>query len=212
VTDRLDNFDLRPFISGPAEFLVVTIAEQLMAVKQFALIFGEFIDPYMRRDYPDRNLPVMRVYNERYQKENESWFETGDIKIDVIFPPSIRRQELQQLQDTISAALIQQFRRTPFFNAVSTQVPGLNELGKVFTVDKTLGFEWNDELIVPLTQMTANFRLDLRIWDDYLESTNRTKDDPFEYTLANLERIYSTIQAQNDQGKVDITVPMQQTV
>jgi hypothetical protein len=210
--NRIDNFEKNPFISGPAEFLVATVAEQIALVPQFKLIFGEFIDPYMRRDYPDRNLPVIRIYNETFSKESDDSWIDGDLKLDVIFPPSIRRRELQQLQDTISSALIQQFRRTDFFNAVSEDVPGLNWLGKVFSADKTMGFEWNDELVVPLTQITLNFRIDLRAWDAYLESTNRTKQDPFQYTLANLERIYTNIAAQDDQGKNNFPMAIEQTV
>lgn len=197
MTQRLDNFKKNPFIDGPAEFLVKSLAEGIKAVPQFELIFGDFIDPYMRQDYAERNLPVLRCYNTNYTKEAESWFINGTVNLDVIFPASLRRTELQQLQDTISSALLQQFRRPSFFDAMLEEVPGLNELGKVFTVDKELGFKWADD-IVPMTQITVNFRLDLRRWDDYLEETNRTKDDPFTRTLADLERIFTTIVGVDD--------------
>lgn len=206
MVDRLDNFKLKPFISSPTEFLVAKIAEKVALVPQFKLIFGPSIFPYLKRDIGDRQTPTLRIYNERYTKEAESWFINGDIMADCIFPPSIRHEELQQLQDTLSSALLQQFRRQTFFDDMVTEVPGLNELGKVFSIDKSLGMEWNDELMIPLTQITINFRLDLRAWDNFMESDDRTKDDPFERTLANLESIYATIAGRNDADVTEVTV------
>lgn len=197
MTERIDKFTPDLFLDGPAEFLVKTIAAQIFAVPQFAEIFDEFIDPYRRMDYPMRALPALRIYNEVYTKEFESWFINGDVKMDVIFPPSIRRNETQQLQDTITSALVQQFRRQPFFDTCSLTVPGLNELGKRLDVDKSLGFEWEQQ-IVPLTQIAVNFRLDLRAWDVYLEASSRTKEDPFEKTLGNLKRIVVAVKGLRD--------------
>jgi hypothetical protein len=90
-------------------------------------------------------------------------------------------------------------------------VPGLNELGKTFSVDKSMGFEWGDN-VVPLTQIRVNFRINLEQWDLYLERTNRTKDSPFEETLANLERIVSTVQALRDDSSQELTVGIDQKV
>lgn len=186
-----------PFITGPAEFLVQETVRQLRLVPQWTKIFGNFIDYYKRMDYSMRNLPALRIYNDEARKEFESWFLEGELKADIILPAVLRRSNLQQVQDTLSMALLQQFRRPKFFDLMLSRVPGLNELGKRFSVDKTLGFEWEADW-VPLTQITINFRLDLRIWDDYLEQTDRTKDSPFEKVLGNLDRIVSEIQGLKD--------------
>lgn len=206
-TERIERFKRVPFYDGPTEFLVKAAAEQVASVKQFTLIFGDYIDAYKRMDYPLRSLPALRIFNEAWTKESESGFITGDVLAHVIFPASLRREEQQQLQDTISAALCQIFRSPEFFAAVREKVPGLNQLGRVFSVDKSLGFEWADG-IVPLTQITINFRLDLRIWDDYLEATCRTKDSPFEQVLGNLDKIVAQIEAmKNDFYETpDVTV------
>lgn len=190
-----------PFFTGPAEFLVQEMKRQLLLVPQWTKIFGDYIDCYKRMDYSMRNLPALRIYNDDARKEYESWFVEGDIKADLILPAVLRRNELQQVQDTLSMALLQQFRRPTFFELMSGIVPGLNELGKRFAVDKSLGFEW-EEAWVPLTQITINFRLDLRVWDDYLEETDRTKDSPFEKVLGDLDRIVSTIQGLKDDSEV----------
>lgn len=200
MSKRIDNLKYEGnstpdlFIDSPAEFLCKTIAEELLKVPQWVEVFGDRIDPYKRMDYQISTLPGLRIYNNQYTKEFESWFVEGDIQADIIYPASIRRRETQQLQDTVSAALLQQFRRPTFFDTLCSKNPGLNELGKRYSVDKSLGFEWNDTL-VPLTQVTINFRTDLRQWDVYLEGDNRTKDDPFERTLGNLKRVVYTLQA-----------------
>lgn len=211
MTERIDLLVPNPFLDGPADYLVKTIAEKLKAVAQFKTLFGDFIDPYKRMDYPLRALPALRIYNNGFTKTAESWFIDGDVVLDVIFPANIRRDQLQALQDVVSSALLQQFRRTPFFDQVTNAVPGLNELGKVFEVDKALGFEWG-EAIVPLTQITVNFRLDLRQWDLYLESDERTKEAPFERTLKTLERLVGSIDGLRDDQTTEISVPVDQNL
>lgn len=220
VIDRLDKIDYpkvpegqpnknTPFINSPAEFLVRQMADQLKEVKQWKSIFADNIDHYKRMDYSIRQLPALRMYNDDFTKEFESWFVEGDIKADIILPASLRRNETQQIQDTLSSALLQQFRRPTFFDRLNNAVPGLNELGKRFTVNKSLGFEW-EENWVPLTQITINFRLDLRIWDDYLEATDRTKDSPFEAVLGNLESIVATINGLKDDNETtEVSLGMQ---
>jgi hypothetical protein len=193
-----DNFT-ELFYDGPGEFLVKELAKNLKTVTQWSQIFGEYIDGYQRMDYPVRGTPALRIYNEQAIKQFDSWFIEGDIKADIIFPGSLRREELQQFQDTVSAALLQQFRRPNFFNLMQSVVPGLNELGKTFRIDKSLGFEWGEN-IVPLTQITVNFRIDLREWDVYLEETLRTKDSPYEQVLGQLKRIVQTTEALDDNG------------
>lgn len=189
-----------PFMNNPVEFLVHQMALQLKAVPQWKKIFGDQIDSYKRMDYSIRSLPALRLYNDDFNKEFESWFIEGDVKADIILPASMRRNETQQVQDTLASALLQQFRRPLFFDALDAVVPGLNELGKRFTCNKSLGFEW-EEGMVPLTQITINFRLDLRVWDDYLEQTERTKDSPFEKVLGDLEKIVGTIDSLKDNNE-----------
>lgn len=222
MSERIDQYAIKPaefpstlegnetelFLTGPAEFLCAELAKSLLAIPVWALIFGEFIDPYKRMDYPIRALPALRIYNNSFVKSFESWFIEGDIIADIIFPANIRRKELQQLPDSITAALLQQFRSSSFFSNMFNVVPGLNELGKRFSADKSLAFEWGEDL-VPLTQVTLNFRMDLRQWDLYLESDNRTKDLPFERTLGDLERIVATIQGLRDEDPANIEVSLQ---
>lgn len=190
---RIVRFDSNPFLDGPTQGIVKAVATQLSVVPQFKLIFGANIDEYKRSDYGISNLPAIRFYNEDFIKESEDWFINGDVIADALFPPNIRRKQLQVLQDVLAAALMQQFRRTSFFNACQELAPGLNQLGRVFRVDKKMGFEWSDG-IIPLTRFTINFRLDLRAWDIYLEASNRTVDDPFVKSLEDLKTIMLDIQ------------------
>ena len=221
MTERVDNLQYTDqanisgetrFITGPAEFLCYEISRQLVLIPQWVKIFGENIDAYQRMDYPLRALPAVRIYNKTFTKQTESWFIEGDVIADLIFPPSIRRRENQQYMDTISSAMLQQFRSPEFFKAMNDLVPGLNELGKKFDVDKSLAFELGESDLAPLTQVTLNFRLDLREWDLYLEQDNRTKDTPFERTLANLDQIVSEIQGLRDAEETEVTIGIDQKV
>lgn len=213
MTERIDNLEQKPFLNGPAEFICLEISKQLRCIPEWVLIFGENIFPYKREDVPIRALPALRIYNEAYVREYESWFIDGEIILDIIFPDSLRREEIQQVQDTLSSAMLQQFRSHTFFAALGTVLPGLNELGKRFSVDKSLGYAWNkakSEAIVPLTQIRLNFRTDLRQWDAYLERSDRTVDDPFHVTLGQLRRIATTIKALNDDGSTNLTSEISQ--
>lgn len=212
--ERIDKLDYLPasgipegiatnlFATGPAEFLCKEVSLWFRTHAPWTVLFGEFIDGYKRMDYPMRALPAMRIYNNSFTKSFDSWFIEGDLICDVMFPPNIRRQETQQLPDTVCAAVLQQFRDPEFFTTLCDKVPGLNELGKTVSVDKALAFDWNDDL-APLTEITLNFRIDLRQWDDYLESDNRTKTSPFERTLEDLELIAVTIKALRDEDIQD---------
>lgn len=212
--DRLDYLT-KPnvFIDGPGDLLCKFICAEIVKVPQFKKIFSnaDGIVPYQKDDFSYQALPAMRCYSERINKEHESHYIMGEVTIDVIFPPSLRREELQVLQDKLSSALMQQFRRPPFFMALRCVLPGLNELGKTFSVDKTLGMMLSDNFC-PVTQIVLNFRLDLKEWDDYLEREGRTKEQPFEVTLGDLERIVSEIQGLNDNETVNVTVPIDQTI
>ncbi len=200
------------FLTGPAEFLCLAIASNLSADPVWLALFDEFIDGYKRMDYQMRNLPAIRIYNDSFNKTSESWFITGMIKIDLIFPASIRRRESQQIPDTICSALIQQFRRDEFFVAIGNLVPGLNELGRTVDCDKSLAFEWGDDQLVPLIQTLINFKIDLRQWDDYMESDYRTKDDPFNRPLEDLASIATIIQALRDDDTVELEILSEQEI
>lgn len=206
MAERIDAVSRDTFLSGPTEFLASIVAGQIALVPQFVAVFGPRIDAYQRLDYSMRELPAIRIYNNTFTKDFESWFIEGELILDAIFPPATRREKLQLFQDTVSAALLQQFRRTAFFEAVTALVPGLNELGKSFSVDKALGFSFGSGDPAPLTQMRANFRLDLRQWDDFLTQDGRTKADPFERTIENLEVIHTEIEGLLEDGTIVATV------
>lgn len=211
---KMDRLNPSPFLDGPGEFLAATVATLVQEDPHFQQIFGDSVDDYDRQDYSFRELPAIRFYVMNYTKETESHYINGDMHCDVILPPEIRRSETEKFPSQIANALLQQFRRPSFFAQVQVGVPGLNELGKVFSVDKTMSFQnaaMDDEC--PVVHITLNFRLDLKIWDDYLEKEGRTKDAPFDVTLANLAQIASVIQGIkiNSDGTQDPQVVTLQT-
>ncbi len=198
--ERVERFAENPWLNGPGQYLVKSLAAQLLIEPTFKIIFGEFIDGYMRQDYDMRNLPALRIYNEQGEKTSEDWFIDGEITMDVIFPASIRRLETQDLPAMTIAATINQFRRPSFFSTMGGLVPGLNRLGRTVKYDNSMAFNIGDGMC-PLTQMKIDFRVDLRQWDRFLESDYRTKNDPFIRTLEDLRRIVVTTQALADDNK-----------
>lgn len=195
-----------PFISSPAEFMSKIIAIELKKVDVFTRIFGEYIDSYPRDDYPVRALPAMRIYDKGYRKTSESHYIVGELFVDLVLPSLLRRYENQEVADILSSALMQQFRRPEFFNTLCELIPGLNELGREYNVDKDLVFVWQENQ-VPLTQIRMNFRIDLKEWDNYLELTDRTKQDPFVKTLGDLETLAGTIEGLRDnETEVEISI------
>lgn len=198
------------FLTGPAEFLCDRVAKQLAGVDVWKRLFGDSIDPYKRMDYSMRALPALRIYNDGFVKDFESWYITGFLTLDIIWPPALRRGDLQQIPDTVAAAILQQFRRPEHFAELCELVPSLNELGKRVQCDKSLGFELSEEEVAPLTQILLNFRMDLRAWDEYLESDNRTKDEPFSRPLGDLKQIVSLIEALRDDGETELTLGIDQ--
>lgn len=201
MTERVDILDAPSWLLQPSDRIVASVVEEIRREPVFVSIFGEAIEPYLRMDFGVRDLPAIRVHSPTGRKDGETWYFTGEVKADVIFPPSVRRAQLQGYPDIVCAALLAQFRRQPFFEAVRAKVPGLNQLGWSFSFDKSLGFvaKEGDE-ICPLTQLVINYRVNLNEWDEYLESTDRTTDDPFERTLGDLERIVATAQTLLDDG------------
>lgn len=201
-----ESLETSLFLTQPGEFMVEQFVTLLKADAAWSTLFGDVIDSYDRMDYSQRELPAIRCYVEHSRKDYDSWFEDGEVKIDIIWPASIRRKELQRLPSTVAGAMLQQLRRAEFFISMCDKIPGLNEFGKRVTKDLSLGFAWQ-EGVIPLTQITANFRIDLREWDLYLESDNRTTGSPFVRSLEDLAEIRATIDAleSNDPDDVNIT-------
>lgn len=213
MADKIDHLVPDLFKDGPAEYLTKHVADAIRSEPHFKAVFGESVVDYDKEDFSMRELPALRVYNFDYTKETESHYIIGDIHMDVIFPASIRREQTEEYQSRIANALLQQFRRPNFFEDMKLKVPGLNELGKVFRVQKNLGFQntgMSDEC--PATHIVLNFRLDQKVWDAYLESQGRTKDEPFDKTLENLREIAAEIAALREDGSTQIVLNSQQTI
>lgn len=205
--ELLNSKNPNPFIDSPGDFLAKHAMAEIMKESAFKKIFKDAVEAYERQDFGFNSLPAMRIYNLNMNKVQESHYIVGQLNVDVIFPASIARSEMQYMQDLVSGALLQQFRRPAFFAAMRTVVPGLNELGKEFSIDKSMGMVVRQD-VCPLTQIQANFRIDLKEWDAYLERECRTKDDPFRKTLETLDLVASTIEGMADNlTTVEVTVP-----
>lgn len=205
--DRIEAFERKIWLDGPAEYLVSTVAELIAKEPTFAAVFGKDVYDYRRTDLAFRNLPALLVYTDGYETQSQTWDMDGTITLDVVFPAELRRGQLQRFPDMLAAAMTQQFRRPKFFNAVRTKVPALTRLGRTQNVDKTGVAVLPDEekKEVPVLSIVCDFRIDLNKWDQWLEQDCRTTDDPFVRTLYELRRLIIETQAVKDDGTVEVT-------
>lgn len=207
MKSRIALTDPDLFLDGPGEYLAKTVCVELLKVEQWATLFGQQVYPYQREDFQITALPAARIYNTGYSKQSDSGFVDGNLVCDILLPPQLRREELEEFSSRISAALLQQFRRPEWFFHLEVLVPGLNQLGTNFDVDKALVFKWGDAE-VPMIEIRIGFRIDLRIWDDYLTEQSRTKDEPFIRTLGELVRIANEIQGRRSDNETEVIVEM----
>ncbi len=203
MADRLDVLEAPDWFLQPGDRIAETVANVIRTWPVFKRIFGDSIVDYKRTDFSARELPALRIYNDRGRNDSDTWYLGGDITLDIIFPASIRRSQTKRLPSLVTSALLALMRSQRFMAQVKENVPGLNELGKTFGYDHSLGFIAADtEEINPLTQVTINFRILLAEWDEFLESDDRERDTPFERTLGDLETILLKIVGVNDAGEV----------
>lgn len=199
--DRLDQIENPSWFLQPADGIVAGMVALLKMEPVFAKIFGEEIDGYKRMDYGARAFPAMRIYSDTGRNEGVTWYAQGDVKVDVILPASVRRDDLQVFADRVTSVLFAQIRRQPFLDSMRKLVPGLNELGKLFSWDKGLAFQpAESEDLFPMVQLVVHYRVLMEEWDRFLESDERTVDQPFERTLDDLLTFYMTLIAQDDAG------------
>lgn len=201
MADRLEQLEEPSWYLQPADRVVDSMVQLFKAEPVFAKIFGDEIDGYKRMDYGARAFPALRVYTDTGRNEGVTWYANGDVKVDVILPASVRRNDLQKFSDLLTSTVFAQIRRQSFLDSMRKLVPGLNELGKVFSWDKGLAFQpAESEDLFPMTQIVVHYRVLMEEWDRFMEDDYRTVDDPFERTLADLLTMYMTIIAQDDDG------------
>jgi hypothetical protein len=86
------------------------------------------------------------------------------------------------------------------------KVAGLNTLGKQMTwTPNAEGVVESDQ--VPVTIIEVKYRIDLRAWYRALEFQDRTRDDPFEATLAQLAEIFGEYDGKKADNSTEVVVP-----
>ncbi len=207
MTERVELLERPDWFLQPGDRIAQSIVEELLATPVMVRIFGDRILPYNKQDFGARDFPALRVFSPTGAKSSETWYLNGDVKVDAIFPASLRHEEWEQFPSLVTSALLALFRAQPFFDRVRAKVPGLNQLGWSFSYDKNLGYiKAGTDDINPLTQITLNYRVLLSEWDEYMESDDRTPEQPFEKTLGDLERIFAELQARDDANDTAVTV------
>lgn len=197
------------FEPTPTEYLIKRLIEQMAQVPQFVTFFGPLIPDttkekgvnnpnmrwanYARPDWSFRNLPAISVYEgDPEEKTSANAWLNGTIKMQIPWPALKRSDPLEN--ERLFKGAIQNFFESQFCDVlldpyptvnVATKVPGLNELGRMITWTPNVAgiIEGNE---VPITLLSIKYRIDLRAWYRYLETIDRTKENPFQEILDTL--------------------------
>lgn len=201
------------FIDAPGQFLVLKTLQQMSTVPGLAKLFGPLtIGPiengsavgqqqkwadYERWDWSMRQLPAISVFEaETEDKTSRNAWLNGTINFQVVWPASFRRSDWSRIPVAFKGAM-QNFFESAYTNSMLDEiywhvrpqkVPGLNEYGKIMTFTPNLEGIVEKEK-VPVTLVSAKYRIDLRAWYRYLNFDNRTQDQPFTRTLADLTQL-----------------------
>lgn len=205
------------FLTSPGEDLVDKLLGQLSSVPGMVKFFGPYKKPtgkqtdqdqrwanYQRFDWSIRQLPAINVFEGQPEsKQSDNAYVTGMISIQVFWPPNFRRSDLSRvpaafngvMKNFFASKLVADMLDEIYWHQRPMKVSGLNELGKVMNwTPNTEGIVESE--LVPVTVIDVNYRIDLRAWYRALEFMDRTKDKPFDVTLADL----SVIGGDNGQG------------
>lgn len=182
------------------------LLETIASIPQFKTLFGPFktFDDanqrwacYARFDWSLAQLPAINVYEaDPEQKTSDNAWLDGSVRIMVFWPALMRRPDLQQIPVLFKGAL-QNFFGSRYTDALLDPYPTLNLATKVPALNR-LGMEmtWSPQVegnvageTVPVTILDVKYRIDLRRWQDYLESQDRTQADPFTVSLENWTRL-----------------------
>jgi len=211
------------FLAGPGEDLVSKTLMQLAKIKGFTDLFGKYTPgsddqrwaDYQRFDWSTRVLPAISIFEAQDEnKESDNAFLNGTISIQTYWPPNFRRSDSRRvevaykgaLQNFFASKYVENMLDELYFIQRPEKVDGLNEYGKTMSWSPNVEGLIGDELI-PVTILNVQYRIDLRAWYRALEFQDRTKDNPFEKSLAPLEVIGGIYQGRDEPGTIHIEVP-----
>ena len=215
-------------LTGPGEDLVPKLLMQLSSINGFKKLFGEY-EPkrednrwadYQRSDWSIRMLPAINIFEAQTEsKESDQAFMTGTIQIQTYWPPAFRRSESRRVELAFKGALENFFESQYAIDMIDEldwhirpiKVWALNEIGRTLTwspnVETIIGTE-----MCPVTMLNVTYKIDLRAWYRALEFMGRTKENPFENTLNNLQSIGGDYQGLDADKNVGIDIPDQWNV
>lgn len=232
IYNQIKNTDIeKALLSGPGSDLIPKMIMQMAKIKGFTGLFGPFKGfdgkgdteqrwaDYQRYDWSIRQLPAICAFESQTEsKESDNAFLNGTITIQIYWPPNFRRPDARRVEVAFKGAM------ENFFASKYTQtmldelywierpekVYGLNQLGKELTWTPNVESIVEDQL-VPVTILDVRYRIDLRAWYRALEHMNRTREEPFLETLADLIEIggpdLDSVYQGTDNEEIEIEIP-----
>lgn len=208
------------FPDGPSEVLIPKFMDALAREPRFVQLFGPWKGvaednqrwaDYSRYDWSYRHLPAISIFEgDTDDKTSDNAWLNGTIKIQVFWPAAMRRSALARVPKKFWGAMLNFLSSKLAYELLdpmpgineATKCPGLNEIGKIALDTKNVeGIVENE--FVPVTMIDVKFRIDLRKWTMWLEENNRTKNRPFDKTLATFTGLSSDLEEQGIAGVVN---------
>lgn len=227
---------IKNFLTGPGEFIVAQTLLQMSSVPPFLKLFGPYTpkvdadgnkvgakdsqrwSDYSKYDWTMRQLPAISIYEgEVENKVSKNAWLNGSIMFQIFWPASQRRSDWSRVQTAFKGAM-QNFFESHWITDMLDElfkiqrpmkVPGLNEYGKELVWTPNVEGIIENEA-VPVTLITARYRIDLRAWYRAMEFDDRTVESPFERTLADLTEVKGEYDGvtQPDGSDVQIALPI----
>ena len=193
------------FLSSPGDDLVDKTIAQLKKIPAMVKLFGDGENGswanYNRFDWPVRMLPAINILEAGSEsKTSDNGYLTGTIQFQVYWPSEFRREDLSRVP-TVFKGVIENFFNSKFVGDMldelatiqrDAKVYGLNEYGKTLTWSPNVE-GLNDGEMTPMTIVDVQYRIDLRAWERALEYQDRTVQNPFEKSLADLNGMLGEI-------------------
>lgn len=186
------------FEDGPGQHIVRQVLSKLKTFPAYDRIFGRNVYDYQKDDLSTDDLPALMMFETR--ETYDPRFLRGVLRMWVILPHGMDQGDALAFARACGKSLIE-FNQTAtwLFDSGTPEldthvVPGLSEFAQRGGANYERAFSLINNDAAPALEVTADYAVDFRVWEAWLEEQCRDRN-PFEDRLEQLLELYGTIEA-----------------